>query len=248
MGRCKYCGKRGLFFPVDRDGLCKKCAPALLMQVQQSIRVLKESEKIINKSKNIDTQISRCDTMLSVLEGLIELEQRGIPTMNQSPLKLYNQVEKEKNGYILKKEKNTVLKLHKSDDTDKYMENYIEAQKKAQKAGSIKGKHYTEYIEMVRQLKPAKEHKKVIKLLLRLIDAVESEAKVHKSYGGDGFCAPWYYEQLAIVYRKEKQYSEEVAILERLHKQNNYLHGKAVLRLEKAKELQNKEKGHRAED
>lgn len=100
MGQCKYCGKRGFFLSVDKDGLCRNCAPALLMRVQESIRVIKESEAIINKSKNIDTRISRCDTILIHLEGLIELEMKGIPTLNISPSKLLRQVINEKNKII----------------------------------------------------------------------------------------------------------------------------------------------------
>lgn len=127
---------------------------------------------------------------------------------------------------------------------DKFVEKFVEKERKKKKAGSINGKYYTEYIDLVRKLKREKKHQEAIDLLLRLIDAVEREAKLDKSYGGDGFCAPWYYEQLAIIYRKEKRYSEEVAILERLQKQNNYLHEIAKKRLKKAKALQNKEKAH----
>jgi len=125
---------------------------------------------------------------------------------------------------------------------DEFVDRFVEEERKKKQAGSINGKHYTEYIDLVRELKRKKEYQEAIDFLLRLIDAVEHEAKVDKSYGGDGCCAPWYYEQLAIVYRKEKRYSEEVAILERLQKQNNYLHESAVNRLKKAKALQNMEK------
>ncbi|MBW2090339.1 MAG: hypothetical protein JRI37_15425 [Deltaproteobacteria bacterium] len=125
---------------------------------------------------------------------------------------------------------------------DEFVEKFVEKERKKKQAGSISGKYYTEYIDLVRKLKREKKHREAIDLLLRLIDAVEREAKLDKSYGGDGFCAPWYYEQLAIIYRKEKRYSEEVAILERLQKQNHYLHESAMQRLKKAKALQNTEK------
>jgi hypothetical protein len=92
--------QKGFFLSVDKDGLCRNCAPALLMRVQQSIRVIKESEDIINKSKNIDTRISRCDTIIVHIEGLIELEMKGIPTLNIPPSKLLQQVINEKNKII----------------------------------------------------------------------------------------------------------------------------------------------------
>jgi len=128
---------------------------------------------------------------------------------------------------------------------DEFIEKFVEEERKKKQAGSIKGKYYTEYVESVLHLKREKKHQEAIDLLLMLIDAVEREAKVDKSYGGDGFCAPWYYEQLAIIYRKEKQYTEEVAILERLQKQNNHLHESAVNRLKKARELQKNNNGQK---
>lgn len=100
MGQCKYCGKKGFFVSIDKDGLCRNCAPALLMQVNQSIRVIKESEEIINKSKNLDTRISRCDTILFHLKHLIELERKGIPTLNIPPSKLFEKVTNERDKII----------------------------------------------------------------------------------------------------------------------------------------------------
>ncbi len=125
-------------------------------------------------------------------------------------------------------------------DTDTYIEDYVEETRKKKQAGSVNRKHYTEYVEQVKQLKREKRHKEAIALLLKLIKAIEREAKVDKSYGGDGFCAPGYYEHLAVIYRKEKRYNEEVAVLESLQKQNNYLHDKLLSRLNKARELRDR--------
>jgi len=81
-------------------------------------------------------------------------------------------------------------------------------------AGSIDGRHYTEYVELVKQLKREQRLTEAESLLLELIDAVEAQA-----LEGNGSIPPWYYEQLAIVYRKERRISEEVATLERYHRQ-----------------------------
>jgi hypothetical protein len=121
------------------------------------------------------------------------------------------------------------------------MKRFVEEERKKKQTESANRKHYTEYVESVKQLKREKKHQEAIDLLLMLIVAVEREAKVDKSHGGDGFCAPWYYEQLAIIYRKEKQYNKEVAVLERLQKLNNYLHETALKRLKKARELRDKD-------
>jgi hypothetical protein len=78
------------------------------------------------------------------------------------------------------------------------------------------GEHYSDYVNRVKQLMQDGKNEEAIELLLRLVDWTEREAK--KARKGQGV-APWYYEQLAIIYRKEKRYADEVAILERFEKQ-----------------------------
>lgn len=77
-------------------------------------------------------------------------------------------------------------------------------------AGDYLGKHYTEYVERVRELKRQGALNDAALVLRGLIDAVEAEAAVE----GQGV-APWYYEQLAIVLRKQKDFEGEVETLER---------------------------------
>ena len=76
--------------------------------------------------------------------------------------------------------------------------------------GFVGGRHYTTYVEEVRTLKRGKQLDAAIALLLRLVDATEAEALAN----GWGV-APWYYEQLAIIYAKTKRVDAEVSILER---------------------------------
>jgi hypothetical protein len=66
------------------------------------------------------------------------------------------------------------------------------------------------YVERVEQLKSEKKHSEAIELLLKLV--AQEEAQSATSRQG---VAPWYYEQLAIIYRKEKRYDLEVEVLER---------------------------------
>lgn len=76
------------------------------------------------------------------------------------------------------------------------------------------------------------------KLLLKLLDAIELEV------ASEGFgVAPWYYEQLAIIYRKQKDYLKEIEILERFAKQKHAPGAstpKLLERLEKARILASK--------
>lgn len=76
------------------------------------------------------------------------------------------------------------------------------------KPGFLGGRHYTEYVEEVKGLKRAGRLDKAEELLLMLVGAVEEEARA-QGWG----VAPWYYEQLAVIYRKRKDYAAEVSIL-----------------------------------
>jgi hypothetical protein len=97
--------------------------------------------------------------------------------------------------------------------------------------------HYTDFVSQVKYLKQAKRHEEAIELLLKLIDETEREAKRERCG-----VAPWYYEQLALLYRKEKRVGDEVAILERYERQPKAPGvgpGKLAERLKKARTLLN---------
>jgi len=95
-------------------------------------------------------------------------------------------------------------------DSMEYLKRMEEGQKKY-------ATRYSKVPPKVKALKAKGRHKDAIKLLLPAVDLVEAEA----DYIGEGWgVAPWYYEQLAIIYRKEKDYSSEVKILERYLEQN----------------------------
>lgn len=103
------------------------------------------------------------------------------------------------------------------------------------KPGYHKGKHFTEYVSKVKGLKRSGKLEEAEMLLLSLIRATEEESIVD-NLG----VAPWYYGELAIIYRKQKKYGKEVAILERFVDQK-HARGvkppKLIARLNRAKEL-----------
>lgn len=97
--------------------------------------------------------------------------------------------------------------------------------------------HYTDAVEQVKQLKRDKRHDEAIALLQDCVE--ETEAESRKNGAGWGV-APWYYEQLAILYRKERRYADEVNILERYPSQPHAPGAgpaKLAERLEKARQL-----------
>ena len=100
------------------------------------------------------------------------------------------------------------------------------------KAGLVDGKHYSEYVELINQLKRQGELDRAEALLLRLIAAVEEEAEIQ-----NWVVAPWYYEQLAIVYRKQKDETKELDILRRFVSET---HGDAHPLLDRLRKIEAK--------
>lgn len=81
------------------------------------------------------------------------------------------------------------------------------------RAGVLRGRHFTEYVSDVKALRRDGDDLAAEQLLLELVDTTEAEARDE----GSGV-APWYYEQLAIIYRKRKEPTAEVPILERFER------------------------------
>lgn len=68
------------------------------------------------------------------------------------------------------------------------------------RAGYLNGRHFTTYVEEVKDLKRSGDIEGAITLLWRLFRATEAETRRSRTLGG--VVAPWYTEQLAICYRK----------------------------------------------
>jgi hypothetical protein len=98
------------------------------------------------------------------------------------------------------------------------------------KPGFYKGKRFTEYVEEVKSLTRENRLEDAEELLLALIDATENDSK----FG----VAPWYYEKLAIIYRKNKDLNAEIGILERYFARQTVpatISSKLLARLDKLK-------------
>ena len=103
------------------------------------------------------------------------------------------------------------------------------------KPGYYDGRHFTTYVRDFETLKKGGNFTELENLLLELVKATEAECAV------DGMgVAPAYYSELAILYRKQKEYSKEISILEKFAKQKHArgaMPAKLLDRLSKAKEL-----------
>lgn len=95
-----------------------------------------------------------------------------------------------------------------------FVTRYKAQERAADEAASVDKKHYTEHVEKVKVLKKEGKLDEAITLLLRLVAATEAESAVN----GLGV-APWYYEQLAAIYHKQRRPQDERAILERYARQ-----------------------------
>jgi hypothetical protein len=76
------------------------------------------------------------------------------------------------------------------------------------RAGRVNGKHYTEWPDEIRQMKRDGRVAEALELLLGCIVAAERSRDGREP-------APWYTEQAAIIYRQQKEYLAEIAIIER---------------------------------
>lgn len=103
------------------------------------------------------------------------------------------------------------------------------------KPGYYQGRHYTTFVRDFESLKKSENHSELENLLLNLVKATEAESAMNNMG-----VAPAYYNELAILYRKQKEYSKEVSILGRFAKQKHApgaLSKKLLERLTKAKKL-----------
>jgi hypothetical protein len=110
------------------------------------------------------------------------------------------------------------------------------AQRGRSNPGFVRSRHYTSYVDDVKELRRAGHEEEAERLLLELVEATEAENEIERLG-----VAPWYYEQLAISYRKRGDIRSEVQILERFARQK---HAPGVMppallnRLEKARALE----------
>ncbi|MCC5954212.1 MAG: hypothetical protein JJU45_19145 [Acidimicrobiia bacterium] len=103
-------------------------------------------------------------------------------------------------------------------------------------AGNYRGRHYTAWVEEVKQRKRDSDLEGALEILSGCMAAAESEGQA------EGLApAPWYFEQAAIIHRKRKEFAAEVAVLERYEAACPVGHGTGLApRLRKARELASK--------
>jgi len=85
MAQCIWCGGKSLFLSVDKNKLCRNCQGKIYFDLQQRIRIIQDSQKLIEKSKNFNTRIGRIDTLLEHVQALKKYEDKNITTLELPP-------------------------------------------------------------------------------------------------------------------------------------------------------------------
>ncbi len=85
MAKCKNCEKSGLFLSVTENGLCRSCDPIVVIEVQQRLRIINDSRRIVDESKKLETRVGRCDLIIEFAQELYQYEEKGIPTIDPPP-------------------------------------------------------------------------------------------------------------------------------------------------------------------
>lgn len=84
---------------------------------------------------------------------------------------------------------------------------------RSEHVGIVRGYNYTFWPDTIRLLKRNGRVDEALALLLECIEAAERDGPL-----AGGQIAPWYTEAAAIVYRQQKEYAAEIAVLERFEK------------------------------
>ena len=99
--------------------------------------------------------------------------------------------------------------------------------------GLYHGRHFTTYVNEVNGMIRDGREEEAESALLGLVKATEQEGELK----GRGV-ASWYYERLAVIYRRRRDYRSEIAILERYREQQKNLIPEDIRkRLERARGL-----------
>ncbi|MCZ2260629.1 hypothetical protein [Sporosarcina sp. G11-34] len=114
MAQCSYCNNKGFFLTVSNDGLCKICAPSVSMVVNQLVRIIKESNDLVESTKNFKTKIGRLDIIETHLQTLDkDYYSKGIKVLSTPPQEILHEVRAKRVEAI---EEEALLQTQKSMD------------------------------------------------------------------------------------------------------------------------------------
>lgn len=101
MERCKYCGSRGLFFGLNKSGLCATCQHMVAMEVGLRRQAIDDAAKKVDSTVNPQSKIAGLDMLLENIEALRKYEERGIPSVAGSPSAMLRDVQQKRQEIVL---------------------------------------------------------------------------------------------------------------------------------------------------
>ena len=85
MARCKHCEKGGIFQKVDKEGLCKSCAPTVIPDIDKHSNVIYEAMHLHERGQSYEEKLAALDDILASARHLQQYEAKGISSCNPPP-------------------------------------------------------------------------------------------------------------------------------------------------------------------
>ncbi|MBI5882599.1 MAG: hypothetical protein HZB91_05795 [Elusimicrobia bacterium] len=101
MEHCKYCGCLGLFFGLDKAGLCANCRHMASLEIGLRCQALRDANRKVETTLNPQSKIAGLDIVVENLQALRKYEERGIPTVEGSPAALLGEARRRQIELIL---------------------------------------------------------------------------------------------------------------------------------------------------
>ncbi len=84
MGKCKSCGRKGLFFKVNSDGLCKDCVVLAELEVKKQ-KIEADTEKLKQSINDLQSRYETEREKFVKLEDDVIAGQRNLNTLKARP-------------------------------------------------------------------------------------------------------------------------------------------------------------------
>jgi hypothetical protein len=78
MAKCKLCNKKSLLLRTNKDGVCEACIDERFPYFERCCTVINKTVALLNEPSGRQTILNHCDTLLTNLKPLHEMELKGI--------------------------------------------------------------------------------------------------------------------------------------------------------------------------
>ena len=227
MPRCKMCGRKSIFLSVNEYGLCDKCYSYICEDYRNRERILIESRKIIETSKNPETQLRCINVMKEHFQVLLRYEKMGIPITDPPPSVLLKRLDIEREQILAKNETREIddepfgrryKRLSKElskrlEDINKHKQMqrfFSNPQRYPNPLLGVQAKRHE--METILDIMVEKNNNGII---FEKNGNIDEAIKLYEQNVTDEFFGRHPYDRLTIIYRRRKQYNDEIRIIEK---------------------------------